>query len=353
MNKKSTQNASPKIAREEDGRHREVSASTFIANKLQLTGPVPKKLHHHYVGYRPFITWLFSNSGILGHILNQGLRKQYRTLYSYDKSTVYGVVEEDPKKADDHDSGVYTSNSNDGVHVSVSLPSPENDHHQPEKKTLARVPPNEIAMAKQFLRMTSWGTGYMLFTYVITVDGEWRFTETGDEFTIDLLSKHSMHADAVKVVAYSGEFFVRKIDQIDGSHEEQNPKEYELIIDNDSGTYRPKKELLPLFQEWLSDEHNLGGLGRVTVMDGFDQKLIDMKKQRKEQKKAMSGGELPKHTVVRRSGSSVSSVSGSRLGLKTDISSSDVHTMLSDLEDKNKQRGEKTPNESSNAGGSN
>ena len=35
---------------------------------------------------------------------------------------------------------------------------------------------DSLAMAKQFLKMTSYGTHGRIFTYVIMLDGEWRFT---------------------------------------------------------------------------------------------------------------------------------------------------------------------------------
>lgn len=104
-----------------------------------------------------------------------------------------------------------------------------------------------------------------------------------------------MHADAARFIAYSGEFFVRRVgtkgweldqeededaefdeeqdahhkDKKSDSKHDQNretkfrpsrhpPSEYELVIDNDSGTYRPHKELLPLLAEFLGGEANLG-----------------------------------------------------------------------------------------------
>jgi hypothetical protein len=139
---------------------------------------------------------------------------------------------------------------------------------------------------------------------------EWRFTETGPEFCIDLLSKHSMHADLAKEIAFSGEFFVRPMKEEDSKQDNsnanatssqeasnttdqqrpsRNPKDYELIIDNDSGTYRPKKELLPVLEEWLSDQRRLGGLGAVRAMDGFDEKLKKMKEERKREKTELTG----------------------------------------------------------------
>jgi hypothetical protein len=156
------------------------------------------------------------------------------------------------------------------------------------------------ALSREFLRMTSYGMAGRLFTYVITLDGEWRFSQTGEEFTVDLLTKHSMHANVAKEVAFSGEFFVRKIsnqdkrNRGDGDEGQQepasaDPKDYELIVDNNSGTYRPKKELLPVLQKWLQREDILGALGKVTAMDRFDETLKRWKEERQVEKRQAKG----------------------------------------------------------------
>jgi hypothetical protein len=50
-------------------------------------------------------------------------------------------------------------------------------------------------MTLRFLRMAHFDQGGRMFTYVLTLNGLLRFTETGEEFGIDLLSKHTMHSD--------------------------------------------------------------------------------------------------------------------------------------------------------------
>ncbi|KAJ7614684.1 hypothetical protein DFH06DRAFT_1108470 [Mycena polygramma] len=308
---------------QKDGRGSKLSATTFIANKLQLTGPVPKELRHRFVGYRPFISWMFDDAGIAGRILNHGLRKQYRTIYKHDKSTVWGVVD---------DTGALQG-------------------------TADATPEASEALAKQFLDMAEWGEGAKLFTYVITLDGEWRFTETGKEFAIDLLSKHSMHADLAKEIAYSGEFFVKPLEaeaQSSGTAEPQpngdassstnanpaktksrDPKSYELIIDNDSGTYRPKKDLLPTLQAWLADARRLGGLGKVSAKDGFDEAHSEEKKERGREKARPKGANVAKMVPVKRG----SSISSGMVG-RDSVSSEEVDGALEEME-KAKEEAEK------------
>jgi hypothetical protein len=273
-----------------------LGASTFIANRLQLIGPAPEALRHRYVGYVPFIKSLFKKSGIRGKVLNYTLHRQFHSIYGYDKSTVYGIaglgeIDTDAlwrKERQDHDHANGDANPNGDATEDSHPQSAKDKAHYTE------------ALSRNFLRMTSYGTAGRLFTYVITLDSEWRFTETGEEFSIDLLSKHSMHADVAKEIAFSGEFFVRNLsyhkeDEGGGGEDHgyqlqpvsDEPKDYELIIDNASGTYRPKKELLPTLQKWL--EHELGSLGKVTAMDGFDETLKRWKADRQDEKRRAKG----------------------------------------------------------------
>ena len=225
---------------------------------------------------------MFTRSGIKGRLLHRALHDQYTTIYGYGKDTEWGVVE--------------TSNDDEA---------------------------SGRGLAEKFLQTTSFGNQGRMFTYVITLDGEMRFTETGEEFVIEMLSKHSMHADGAKEIAYSGEFFVRLAEgherhleerdegDLGDAPQDENPKHYELVIDNDSGTYRPRKELLPTLEEFLASDDNFGGLGRVLTMDGFDETLEKWKEERKETKREARGKgtkDGPQKMVQVRRGSSVSSV---------------------------------------------
>jgi hypothetical protein len=241
---------------------------------MQLSGPVPGEFYHRYVEFKPFVAGMFTSHSLRGRILNRALHHQHARIYNYDRSTTYGVFQE---------------------------PS--------------------IEMTKKFLEFVHHDQGGRIFTYVITLDGQWRFTETGKEFGIDLLSKHTMHSNVNIYIAFSGEFFIRKLKKppppkeqceqnlsedkpddayIDlpspeaqeqdsrasshGNEPNANPRLYELIIDNDSGTYRPNAKELHLLREYM--EKNLPGL-KVRTLDcqADEEKMNKMKDQQRERKK--------------------------------------------------------------------
>ncbi|KAL8924650.1 MAG: hypothetical protein Q9208_003965 [Pyrenodesmia sp. 3 TL-2023] len=257
-----------------DGRKSE--RYNFQANQFQLAGPVPPALYHRYVEFKPFIAGMFTATSLRGRILNRALHHQHGRIYNYDRTTVYG-----------------------------SFPSPSQD------------------MTLQFLKLVHYDHGGRIFTYVMTLDGMWRFTETGKEFGIDMLSKHTMHADVDIYIAFSGEFFVRRLksahkDPFDSAQEthpaaamgggplhsdpSSDPAYYALYIDNDSGTYRPGAKLLPLLKEFM--EKNLPGLKIVTLDCVADaDKMGKLKKEQRERKKAEGNGTV----VMQDDGSSMSS----------------------------------------------
>lgn len=170
--------------------------------------------------------------------------------------------------------------------------------------------------------------------------------ETGEEFAIQFLSKHTMHSDVCVEIAFSGEFFVRPLhehEHDDDEHPPSDPSEFELVIDNDSGTYRPRKDLLPTLQEYLASKRNLAAFGRVTAMDGFDEKLKKWKEERAQLKaqarngKGKENGKVVQASISESSSSSssisassVSSEEGEALGLgrKDSIDSEEVEAAL-------------------------
>ena len=229
---------------------------SFQANQFQLQGPVPAELYHRFVEFKPFVKGMFSKAGFRGRILHSALHYQHARVYNFSNTTEYGIVKPQSEEA-----------------------------------------------ALQFLKMVHYDEGGRIFTYVLTLDGLLRFTETGKEFGIDLLSKHTMHSDVAIYIAYSGEFFIRRLahpnEPTDAPNQEthpnadlageplhspppEDPKNYELVIDNDSGTYRSQGDLLPKLKEFLNE--NFPGL-HVVVKECTDKKLDRMKEKQRERKK--------------------------------------------------------------------
>ena len=258
--------------------------SSFQASQMQLAGPVPAELYHRYVEFKPFIAGMFTYTSLRGRLLNHALHHQHSRVYNYDRYTVYG-----------------------------SFPSPSQD------------------MTLQFLDLVHYDKGGRIYTYVITLDGQWRFTETGKEFGIDMLSKHTMHSDVNIYVAYSGEFFVRRVKHphkpgapdeqpthppcdIDGnlpSSEVEIPKDpayYSLIIDNDSGTYRPNPKLLPQLKDFM--ERQLPGIEIVILDCTSDKEKMEKWKSEQRERKEVEGEGV---VFVQDDGSSISSSEASDL----------------------------------------
>ena len=226
--------------------------------------------------FKPFIAGMFTSTSLKGRILNRALHHQHQRIYNYDRSTVYG-----------------------------RCPSPAKE------------------LTIQLLDLCHYDEGGRIFTYVITLDGQWRFTETGKEFGIDMLSKHSMHSNCDNYIAYSGEFFIRRLKnpQKSGSPDEQethppteieggpphqappqDPAYYSLIIDNDSGTYRPNAKLLPQLKEYM--HKNFPGIKIITLdCQSDEEKMGRWKQQQRDQKKAEGSGQV----LVQGDDSSISS----------------------------------------------
>lgn len=206
---------------------------------------------------------MFTGTSLRGWVLHYALHHQHNRIYNYDRDTVYG-----------------------------SFPGPSRE------------------MTMKFLDLVHYDKGGRIYTYVLTLDGQWRFTETGKEFGIDLLSKHTMHSDVNIYIAFSGEFFIRRLKtpHKDGSPEDQethppaeisggppegeppnDPSYYSLIIDNDSGTYRPNPKMLPVLKQFM--QKSLPGIKVVTLDCTSDQeKMEKWKNEQRERKKAEGKG---------------------------------------------------------------
>ncbi|KUL87268.1 hypothetical protein ZTR_03380 [Talaromyces verruculosus] len=260
----------------------------FQAIEIQLKGPVPEDLYHRYVEFKPFVAGMFTSHSLRGRILNRALHHQHARIYNFDRSTMNGIFWE---------------------------------------------PCTELT--ELFLDFVDHGRGGRIFTYVLTLDGQFRFTETGKEFGIDMLSKHTMHSDVSIYIAFSGEFFVRpkkkhhrlreSISSISSSRprssasgmepeaedadetgkNEDDCSAYELIIDNDSGTYRPNAEKLPLLREYLSK--NFPGLHISTLDCQKDEERMNRLKEQRRAEKQRARGNMVYTQQMNDSSSSLSS----------------------------------------------
>ncbi|KAK5164134.1 uncharacterized protein LTR77_010225 [Saxophila tyrrhenica] len=278
---------------------KKVERYNFQANQMQLPGPVPPQLYHRFVEFKPWVKRMFTTRGVQGVVLGKALHHQHVRVYNFDKSTVYGLFD--------------------------SAPSTD--------------------MTKKFLELVHYDKGGRIFTYVLTLDALFRFTETGKEFGIDMLSKHTMHSDVSIYIAFSGEFFIRRLKRrnrpkVNGANSNQSlptppsdsethppsniddgpptsdpptdPSRYELVIDNDSGTYRPSAALLPTLRSYL--EACLPGLKIVTLDSQADaERMGKMKNEQRERKKAEGDNIVYAQVSDSDSSSSLSSSDDERL----------------------------------------
>jgi hypothetical protein len=236
-------------------------------------------MYHRYVEFKPFVEAMFTSSGVRGYILSKALHHQHARVYNFDQSTAYERFEKPCKE-----------------------------------------------FTQKFLDLVHHDQGGRIFTYVLTLDALFRFTETGKEFGIDMLSKHTMHSDVAPYIAFSGEFFVRRLmhhrhssnegppnkthppnDISGGPPNDEPPTEpsyYQLVIDNDSGTYRPNAKLLPDLKSFF--QANFPGLHVITLdSQGDAEKMEQMKKEQRERKK--KEGDQIIYTQISRSSSMSSS----------------------------------------------
>eukprot|EP01120_Amphizonella_sp_Union-15-10_P015469 TRINITY_DN7972_c0_g1_i1.p1 TRINITY_DN7972_c0_g1~~TRINITY_DN7972_c0_g1_i1.p1 ORF type:complete len:366 (-),score=63.80 TRINITY_DN7972_c0_g1_i1:11-1108(-) len=98
-----------------------------------------------------------------------------------------------------------------------------------------------ISTFDQFLKLFNYGMRdgkFKMYTYVLT-NSSLRFSETGAATFKDFMSKHAMHADGKREVRYAGEFHIKKL----------GDNKYKIVFDNNSGTYAPRKDDLPLLVE--------------------------------------------------------------------------------------------------------
>lgn len=112
-----------------------------------------------------------------------------------------------------------------------------------------------------------------VYTYVIALeDDSLRFSETGADFFADYASKHALHSNCATAVRYSGEFHPRPAGGWDAFSDSRRDEDvrWELLVDNNSGTYAPDPNELPMLQKLL--QYNFPGL-TVIALDRQDAQL--------------------------------------------------------------------------------
>lgn len=108
-----------------------------------------------------------------------------------------------------------------------------------------------------------------VYTYIIDED-TFRFSETGAAFFLDFASKHALHSSCAEEVRYAGEFHPRPACGWANFNDDipDHEVDWELWIDNGSGTYAPSADLLDTLRQLLL--YNWPEL-RVRVFDFRDE----------------------------------------------------------------------------------
>lgn len=91
-----------------------------------------------------------------------------------------------------------------------------------------------------------------VYTYIISADDDsFRFSETGAAFFVDFASKHALHANCAEAVRYSGEFHPRPEGGWENFSDDipDDQIKWELVLDNNSGTYAPDPMMLAELKE--------------------------------------------------------------------------------------------------------
>ncbi|KAG2040341.1 hypothetical protein BDR03DRAFT_152374 [Suillus americanus] len=137
-----------------------------------------------------------------------------------------------------------------------------------------------------------------VYTYVITEEDQtFRFSETGATFFVDFASKHALHNNCAESVVYGGEFHPRPEGGWENfsDYTDDSSVRWELVIDNDSGTYSPNPDLLAKVAQLL--ELNFTGINVVALAqdDPELKKSIDACREYALTKRGVKATELEPH----------------------------------------------------------
>ncbi|KAH7924083.1 hypothetical protein BV22DRAFT_1105697 [Leucogyrophana mollusca] len=140
-----------------------------------------------------------------------------------------------------------------------------------------------------------------VYTYIISSEDEsFRFSETGAAFFVDFASKHALHSNCAESVRYSGEFHPRPAGGWENFSDDIPDREagWELVIDNNSGTYSPDPSVLPDLKALL--EFNFPGF-KVVALNHDDPELkrsTDACREYALTKRGVKENELQPHATV-------------------------------------------------------
>ncbi|KAJ2936897.1 hypothetical protein H1R20_g193, partial [Candolleomyces eurysporus] len=200
---------------------------------------------------RLYSTWKFSlkaaqkifGHGPASHAIRGITQAGHRMLYAHSGSNTYGTLDE---------------------RAAVSLTSILNGGSTAPKGSNERIKP-------------------AVYTYVISSeDNTLRFSETGTAFCIDFASKHALQSNCAQHVWYAGEFHPRPVGGWENFSEEMDDEgvEWELVVDNNSGTYAPGKRMLQTVRECLEYNFGLGDSTSSDIRRGFRVVVYDREDER-------------------------------------------------------------------------
>lgn len=118
------------------------------------------------------------------------------------------------------------------------------------------------------------------YTYIIPELGdELYFTDQSYFYLREKRVKHVMLANASTKIRYGGEFHPRPKGGWKSSFKESKDVSWELVFDNDSGTYTPSKDHLTCLKEWL--EYNFPGVSFVVYAHDDEELKKSIKRMKK------------------------------------------------------------------------
>ena len=150
-----------------------------------------------------------------------------------------------------------------------------------------------------------------VYTYVIVKDDEsFRFSETGSAFFVDCASKHALQSNCAEHVVYGGEFHPRPEGGWDTFSDEMDDSSvtWELVIDNNSGTYSPTPDLLDNLARLL--EFNFPGIKVLAL--GHDNQELKKSIKACVEYALIERGTVLEHDAIESVGDGVTTVSSDR-----------------------------------------